>query len=400
MISSEFVKPYTKENEKKIVMIIMDGLGGFPSANGKTELETANIPNMDELAKGGALGLIDPIAQGMTPGSGPAHFSLFGYDPVKNDIGRGALAAAGIGFDLKGGDVAARINFCTIDEKGIVTDRRAGRIATDINAELCKKLDKIKIQDIELFVRPVKDHRAVVVFRGKGLSEHVSDTDPQNTGLLTLEPKATKPEGEKTAQTAKKFVDNAKEILKADKPANMILLRGFAECPSIPSFKDVYKLNAAAIAVYPDYKGVARVCKMDVLDTGTEEEDEIKTLEKNWTGYNFFYVHIKKTDSYGEDGNFDAKVKVIEKVDNLIPRIVALKPDLLIITGDHSTPALYAAHSFHPVPILFWGKWVRPDLALKFGETECTRGGLGRFPSSEIMALALAHTQKLNKFGA
>lgn len=400
MISSEFVTRYAQENEQKIVMLVMDGLGGMPGPNGKTELESAKTPNMDELAKGGAIGLIDPIAQGMIPGSGPAHFALFGYDPVKNDIGRGALAATGIGFDLRGGDVAARINFCTVDSAGLVTDRRAGRIATEVNAKLCEKLSSIKISGVEIFVKAVKDHRAVIVFRGSGLSEHVGDTDPQNTGLAPLEPKAVQPQAEKTAKASKEFLSQAKEILKNEHPANMVLLRGFAECPSIPSFLMAYKLKAAAIATYPDYKGVARVCGMDVLETGSEIEDEIKTLETAWAKYTFFFIHIKKTDSNGEDGNFDGKVKVIEAVDNIIPRIIGLRPDCLVITGDHSTPAVLKAHSHHPVPILFWGKLVRPDLSTQFGERACMNGGLGRFPSSEIMALAMANAQKLGKFGA
>jgi len=400
MVSAEFLPKYAIENEQKIVMLVMDGLGGLAGPNGTTELETARTPNMDELAKGGTIGLIDPIAQGMTPGSGPAHFALFGYDPVRNDIGRGALAATGIGFDLKGGDVAARINFCTVDANGVVIDRRAGRIATDINGKLCEKLAKIRIKGLEIFVRPVKDHRAVIVFRGPELSELVSDTDPQNTGLAPLECKPIQPKAKKTADAAKEFLAQAKEILKNEHPANMVLLRGFAECPSVPSFFSAYKLKAAAIATYPDYRGVARVCGMDVLETGSEIADEIKTLEESWSKYNFFYLHIKKTDSNGEDGNFEGKVKVIEAVDAIIPRIVGLRPDCLVITGDHSTPAVFKAHSHHPVPILFWGRWVRPDLADQFGERACMNGGLGRFPSSEIMALAMAHAQKLGKFGA
>ncbi len=400
MISSDFVKPYALKNDNKIVMLIMDGLGGLAGHGKGTELESANTPNMDELAKGGISGLVDPIRRGITPGSGPAHFALFGYDPIKNDIGRGALAALGIGFELKAGDVATRINFCTVDNKGLVTDRRAGRIATEINSKLCDKLNEIKIDGIELFVRPVKDHRAVVIFRGEGLTENVNDTDPQETNVAPLIPKASAPDGQKTAQIAESFINAAKEILKNEQPANMVLLRGFAEYPSIPSFEESYKLTAAAIAVYPDYKGIAKVCGMKVLKTGTEEKDEIDTLEKEWDNHDFFYVHIKKTDSNGEDGNFENKVKVIETVDSLIPRIIALKPSLLIITGDHSTPAHFSAHSFHPVPILMWGKWVRPDVNTKFGESSCVTGGLGRFPSSEIMSLALGHTQKLKKFGA
>ncbi|MBN1670688.1 MAG: 2,3-bisphosphoglycerate-independent phosphoglycerate mutase [Kiritimatiellae bacterium] len=401
-MSAEFITPHVVENEQKIVMLIMDGLGGLPNAAGKTELEAAKTPNMDRLAKEGALGLADPVGPGVAPGSGPSHFALWGYDPIKNDIGRGALAATGIGFELRGGDVAARINFCTVDADGNVTDRRAGRIATELNAGLCKKLDAIRFQGVELFVRPVKDHRAVVVFRGPNLTEHVCDTDPQQTGVPPLDAKATNPKGSRTAELARHFIREARGILKTEHPANMILMRGFAECPSLPSFRDAYKLKAAAIAVYPDYKGMARICGMDVQELGENatEADEIKRLEEIWKDHTFFYIHIKKTDSYGEDGNYDGKLHVIETVDALVPRIRALEPAFIVITGDHSTPSQYAAHSFHPVPVLVWGKWVRPDDQTAFGETACGRGALGRFPSTELMMLALGHTQKVAKYGA
>jgi len=400
MISAEFVGPHVVENEKKIVMLIMDGLGGLPAKDGKTALEYAKTPNLDALAADGAVGLIQPVGPGVAPGSGPAHFALFGYDPITTDIGRGALAATGIGFDLKQGDVAARINFCTVDENGAVTDRRAGRIATELNAKLCEKLGGISLEGVELFVRPVKDHRAVVVFRGPGLEAEVCDTDPQDIGVPPHPVTATEPGSERTAELARAFLAQAAERLKTEHPANMILLRGFAPHPVLPSFEQAYKLKAAAIAVYPDYKGMARICGMDIRETGTEEADEIATLEKDWNDFDFFYVHIKKTDSYGEDGNFDGKVHVIEVVDELMPRITALKPDFLIVTGDHSTPALYKAHSWHPVPVLTWGPWVRPDTATSFGERACEAGALGLFPSSELMMMALGHTQKLVKYGA
>lgn len=400
MVSIEFAGPHVVKNEQKIVLLVMDGLGGLAGEEGETELEAAATPNMDKLAREGAVGLVDPVGQGITPGSGPAHFALFGYDPLTTGIGRGALAATGIGFELKQGDVAARINFCTVDESGNVTDRRAGRIATDLNARLCGKLGGMKIEGVELFVRAVKDHRAVVVFRGDGLSDNVSDTDPQETGAPPLAVTATDLAGEKTADIARAFIEQARSILADERPANMVLLRGFAESPRIARFPDVFKVRAGAIAVYPDYKGMARIAGMTVLDTGADEEDEIVTLEEAWSDYDFFYVHIKKTDSYGEDGNAEGKQHVIETVDGLIPRIMALKPDCLIVTGDHSTPALYQAHSWHPVPLLLWGEWVRRDGGSAFGETACASGGLGRFPSSEIMMLALGHTRKLAKYGA
>lgn len=401
MISSEVLKDLLIESKAKIVLIVLDGLGGLPDPDtGKTELETAVHPNLDRLTEEGATGLISILGSGITPGSGAAHLALFGYDAFRHNVGRGAVAAMGIGMDMRQGDVAARVNFATIDENGIITDRRAGRIPTSVNAELCKMLAKIKIPDIELSIEPVKDHRAALILRGKDLCEHLSDTDPQVVGLP---PKPVEPLSEKavrTAQIANEFVAKAKEVLKDQHPANVILLRGFDVRPSFPSMNEVYGLNPACIAVYPDYRGVSRMVGMEVLETGPEIKDEFDALEKNYERFDFFYLHVKKTDSYGEDGNFAGKVGIIEETDAEIPRLLKLRPDILIVTGDHSTPALFKAHSWHPVPILFWGQWVRKDRTKHFGENECASGMFGTFPASEIMALALAHAGRLTKFGA
>ncbi len=401
MISSEICRNIAVETESKILMLIIDGLGGLPMENGLTELEAAETPNLDEIAKAGAAGLNLPIATGVTPGSGPAHFSLFGYDPLKHDIGRGALAALGVGFDLKGGDVAARINFCTVDDNGNVADRRAGRISTEECTRLAGMLDeKIDMQGVEVSVIPVKEHRAVVIFRGAGLSERISDTDPQATGVPPKDAQATSADGEKTAQLANRFVGRAREILSSEDPANMVLLRGFAECPTLAPMREAYKLKTAAIATYPDYRGMAKVVGMDVIDTGTEIAEEIETLEKIWADYTFVFLHVKKTDSYGEDGNSEGKIHVIEEVDKLMPRIMALEPDVLIVTGDHSTPTQMKLHSYHPVPLMFHGEYVRRDGVEKFGETACAGGSLGILPGTEIMSLAMAFAGKLEKYGA
>jgi len=401
LISSDFVRDLARKTESKIVLLVIDGLGGLPGDDGKSELEAADTPNLDALAKKGITGLSVAIAPGITPGSGPGHFALFGYDPVKHDIGRGALAALGIGFDLKAGDVAARINFATIDKAGNITDRRAGRIPTDECTRLAAMLDeKVRLDGIETFIRPVKDHRGVVVFRGGGICDKVGDTDPQATGVPPLEARATDPSGEEMANTAGELVVQAREILRDEHPANMILLRGFAEYPNLVSFSDAYKLTAAAIATYPDYRGMARVVQMDVLETGTEIEDEIATLKTHWDNYDFFFVHIKKTDSYGEDGNREGKIRVIEDTDKIIPEITALGPEVLIVTGDHSTPTQLRAHSYHPVPLMFSAKDARPDQVEQFGETACGQGALGNFSAAEIMAFALALAGKLVKYGA
>lgn len=401
MISTDMCRPLAVETPDKILFLVMDGLGGLPGDEGKTELEAARTPNLDALARAGIMGLHDPIGRGITPGSGPAHFSLFGYDPVKTDIGRGALAAMGIGFDLQEGDIAARINFCTLDANGIVSDRRAGRIATEECARLAAKLDGMRIAGAEAFVRPVKEHRAVVVLRGDGLSAEINDTDPQKTGLAPIPPRAVVPASQRAVGVVKTFLERAHEALAGERKANGILLRGFAARPAIPSFRECYALRAAAIAVYPDYKGIARACGMAVIDEGQSAlADEFTILENHWGEYEFFYLHCKKTDTYGEDGNRDAKIHEIEAFDALVPRALALKPKVIVVTGDHSTPCRHKAHSYHPVPILIWGAEVRPDEVQSFGERACAHGGLGRFPGSEIMALAMGNALKLKKFGA
>ncbi len=387
----------------KIVLLVMDGLGGLPvEEGGKTELEEAITPNMDALAKKSTLGLHQGIRPGITPGSGPAHLSLFGYDPLEYQVGRGALSALGIDFDLHKDDVAARGNFCTVDEKGVITDRRAGRIGTDVGEKLCDLLnEKINIPGVEVFLRPVKEYRFLLVMRGEGLKANIQETDPQTVGEKTLTAKAMDPGSEKAAKIIQEFVKQAEKILVNEHPANMLMLRGFAQLPNWPTFPQRFGLKPAAIAMYPMYRGVAKLVGMNSLPAAHSYEEEIDMLEANWKDYDFFFVHIKKTDSYGEDGNFEKKVHEIEKVDALLPRILALDPAALIITGDHSTPCAMKYHSWHPVPVLLYSKLCRPDGIDHFGERACLRGGLGvRFPAYELMPLALAHAGRLEKFGA
>lgn len=399
MIDLEILKEISIRTPTKIVLLVLDGLGGLPLQD-KTELETARTPNLDRLAAEGICGLSDPISPGITPGSGLAHLSLFGYDPVRFPVGRGVLEALGIDFDLQQGDVAARGNFCTLDANGVVTDRRAGRIATERNIELCRMLNEIEIADIELFVLPVKEHRLAVVFRGRGLSGEVQDTDPQQTGLLPREAIPLSPDAAKTATVANEFLLRARSALTDSHPANMVLLRGFSRRPSLPQMSEVLKLSPAAIAVYPMYRGLAKLAGMQVLETGSTFADELDTLACHWEGHDFFYVHVKQTDSAGEDGDFDRKVRVIEEADALLPRLMSLNPDVLIVTGDHSTPAVLKGHSWHPVPILLHSRWCRPDKTSEFSESACLGGGLGRMTATDIMPLAMANALKLNKFGA
>lgn len=389
------------KNNSKIVMYVADGLGGLPQQpGGKTELETANTPNLDALAKIGVLGSSIPVLPGISPGSGPGHLGLFGYDPLQYMIGRGALEATGIGFELKEGDVAIRANFCTVDANGNISDRRAGRIPTEESAPLAVKLRNVKIPGIEVFVEPVKEHRFVVVLRGDGLHGNVHDTDPQITGVPPLDPHAADAQSKKTAEVAKEFIRQACQLLKGEKKANGLTLRGFSGKPALPSYEEVYGLKAAAIAVYPMYKGLARLVGMEIVGKAQTLAEQMTVLEENWSKYDFFFIHFKYTDSTGEDGNFDAKVKRTEEFDAAIPRINALKPDVLIVTGDHSTPSMLASHSWHPVPTLLVAKNCRTDGCQSFGEAECLRGGLGQFEAKYLMTLALANAKRLGKFGA
>lgn len=400
----DVIKPLLNENGAgKIVLLVMDGLGGLPmEAGGKTELEAAKTPNMDDLAKSSMLGLHEAIRTGITPGSGPAHLSLFGYDPIKYQVGRGALSALGIDFDLQDSDVAARGNFCTVDDQGRVTDRRAGRIPTEEGERLCQLLnEKVSIPGVEVFLRTVKEYRFLLVIRGEGLQANIEETDPLVTGKKPLPARAMDEGSEKAAGLVREFVRQAEKILADEHPANMVMLRGFAQVPTWPKFTEAFNLKAIAIAMYPMYRGVAKLVGMDSPPAAQSYEEEFDMLEENWDKYNFFFLHIKKTDSYGEDGNFEKKVHEIEKVDALLPRILALGPDVLIITGDHSTPCAMKSHSWHPVPVLFYAKTCRPDEVQSFGERACLQGALGvRFPAYELMPLALAHAGRLEKFGA
>lgn len=389
------------DNGSKIVMLVADGLGGLPmQPGGLTELETAKTPHLDALASLGVQGASIPVKPGIAPGSGPGHLALFGYDPLRYLIGRGALEATGIGFELQPQDVAIRCNFCTIDDQDRITDRRAGRISSQESAPLAISLRKIQIPGIEIFVEPVKEHRFVVVFRGEGLGGNVADTDPQMTGVKALEPVAQNPQSQKTAEVAKEFLRQAKLILAGHPKANFHTMRGFAAKPQLPSYQEVYGLRAAAIAVYPMYKGLARLVGMDIVGNAQSLEEQIDELAANWDRYDFFFLHFKYTDSTGEDGNFSEKVARIEELDSVLGRIQTLNPNVLIITGDHSTPSYLKSHSWHPVPTLLVSDCCRPDPHSTFNETTCITGGLGHFEAQYLMTLALANAGRLGKFGA
>jgi 2,3-bisphosphoglycerate-independent phosphoglycerate mutase len=352
------------------------------------------------LARRGISGGSIPVKPGITPGSGPGHLALFGYDPLVYRIGRGALEATGIGFHLTDRDVAIRGNFCTLDAQGNITDRRAGRIATEQSAPLAIKLREVRIPGVEIFVEPVKEHRFVVVLRTDGLGDDVLDTDPQETGVPPHPPRATRPESQRTAEVAAQFVEQGRKLLADQKQANGLTLRGFSGKPALPTFAEVYGLKAAAIAVYPMYKGLARLVGMEIVGQAQTLSEQIDVLTAEWKNFDFFFIHFKYTDSAGEDGNFAAKVKRIEELDAAIPRITALEPTVLIVTGDHSTPSLLRTHSWHPVPTVLVSKVCRTDACAAFGESEAIRGGLGLFEAKYLMPLALANAERLGKFGA
>jgi 2,3-bisphosphoglycerate-independent phosphoglycerate mutase len=403
MSMHDVIRQLRESNTTKIVMLVADGLGGLPiEPGGKTELETARTPNLDALAAEGTVGLSLPVAPGITPGSGPGHLGLFGYDPLEHDIGRGVLEALGIGVEVGPRDVAIRGNFCTIDAEGRVTDRRAGRIPTETCEALVAKLRQgVKIDGVETLVEPVREYRLVVRFRGEGLGDNVADTDPLSTGLHTLEPKAGDSGSEKTARIAAEFLKQAKAVLKNEHPANFLMLRGFAKFPKIATMEDVYGLKPVAIAVYPMYRGLARLVGMTVVEPGKTVADQMEVAKAQWESYDFFFIHYKYTDSSGEDGDFGKKVAMIEALDAEVPKLRALNPDVLIVTGDHSTPSRMRSHSFHPVPTLLWAPATsRPDFVTTFGERPCLQGGLGQFMAKDLLPLALAHAGRLQKFGA
>ncbi len=381
----ELIDRLIVKNNTKIVFLIMDGLGGLPApGRNETELEAARTPNLDLLVRQSVCGLLDPVGYGITPGSGPAHFALFGYDPVKNNIGRGLLEGAGIDFPMTEKDLLVRINFATLDREGRISDRRAGRIDNETNHRICGKLqERIRLDGgVEVLFRPVREHRALLVLRGEGLREEIAETDPQQTGVPPLPPRALIPEAEKTAAFFSEVLEKARTVLADEGKANMMLLRGYARYRKYPSLRERFGLNALAIAGYPMYRGIARLLGMEVAAPTDTIKAQIDALRANYAKHDFFFVHVKPTDSRGEDGSFDAKVRVIEEVDALVPLVMGLRPDVLVVTGDHSTPALLASHSWHPVPVLLYAETCRPDPVERFGERDCIRGGLGGCPWS------------------
>ncbi|MEZ0361830.1 MAG: 2,3-bisphosphoglycerate-independent phosphoglycerate mutase [Hydrogenobacter sp.] len=399
-----------KKNSTKLLLIVLDGLGGLPVENNSTELEIAKTPNLDKLARISALGMHIPVDVGITPGSGPGHLGIFGYDPVKYQIGRGILEALGLGLEVKDTDIAIRGNYATVERQNgkiIVKDRRAGRISTDENRRITQKLARAvqKIDDVELILSPGMEHRFALILRfpyplPEG-SEQIGDTDPQREGYEPITPYGKNESSEKVAKVVRKFLAITENVLKDEPRANYVLLRGFSQKPKIESFLERFGLKACAIATYPMYRGLASLVGMDVIKLeGSSIKDELKALKDVWENYDYFFLHIKKTDSYGEDGNWRGKVEVIEEFDSLLPEFLSLKPDVLVITGDHSTPSVLKGHSWHPVPVLLHSPYVLGGTCERFTERECLKGELGMFPAEKLMNLMLAHSLRLAKYGA
>ena len=402
-MEDELLREVVSPAQSKIVLMVLDGLGGLPHPETRrTELETADIPHLDRLAADSSCGLTVPVAPGITPGSGPGHLALFGYDPLQHNIGRGVLEAVGIDFQLDPNDVAARGNFCTVNDEGLITDRRAGRIPTETCVKLCALLKQIQIPGVQIFIEPVREHRFVLVVRGEGLSDDLASlgSDPQHEGLkpVPVEPRSLS--GSDTAKLLNDWIAQAGRLLKGQDPANFALLRGFAKYPQLPSMQSRFGIRPAAVAIYPMYRGLAKLAGMTILSTGQTFADEVATVSEQWDAYDYFFIHYKKTDAAGEDGDFSGKVHALQEFDHHLPKILDLKPDVLMVAGDHSTPAIMASHSWHPVPFLLSSKFIRADDADGFNEPACQRGSLGTFPAKFVMQHAMAAAGRFTKYGA
>jgi 2,3-bisphosphoglycerate-independent phosphoglycerate mutase len=401
LTAESVVTAMARPEGRKAMLLVMDGLGGYRTAERGSELTQARTPNLDRLAREGSLGLHDPVTRGITPGSGAGHLGLFGYDPLAYEIGRGALSAAGIGFALQPGDVAARVNFCTLNPDGTIADRRAGRLPTEEAAAICEQLrSQVRLEGAELFIEPEREHRGLLVLRGRGLDPELADTDPQVEGVAPLPPEARTPEAKHTADLVASFLDQARSILAGRKRGNFLLLRGFDTHKELPPFPDRYKTRALAIAAYPMYVGISRLLGFDTHQVDGAAPEEVEALERLLPDFDFVFMHVKKTDSAGEDGDFERKVAAIEEVDALVPRILASGVEVLAVSGDHSTPAQMAAHSWHPVPVLLWGGTAAADGLPHFDEVNCRQGSLGRFEAKHLMPQLLAAAGRLAKYGA
>ena len=399
MLDIKNFQTLTRYTDSKILLLVIDGLGGLPhNQTSKTELESANIPNLDKLTQESTTGIATPIQPGITPGSGPGHMSLFGYNPIKYVIGRGVLEAIGSGIKLSKKDIAVRGNFCTIDNQGVITDRRAGRISDSDASKLIQSLSQIKVDGAHITIKHLKNHRFVLVLSGSDLNTDITPTDPLLNNLPINQASSNSPQSRKTATIINKFTQLSLDILKNETLANGIILRGFSQNLSVPKISDVYHINPIGISLYPAYRGIATMLGMKVTNQGVDFSDLIKIVRNNFNDFNFFYLHYKDTDSAGEDGDFDKKVFSLEKLDTFIPELRSIGFDVFTITGDHSTPSILSSHSWHPVPILINSNIPTSDESIHFTELECKNGDIGRIHATDIMPLTLAYAKKLIKF--
>lgn len=404
MANFELISSIARQTSSKIVFLVVDGLGGLRHDEiGMTELEAASTPNLDRLARTGTTGLTIPVEHGVTPGSGPGHLALFGYDPFEHQIGRGILEALGLEMRVGANSIAGRGNYCLLDPDGKIIDRRAGRLSTEQNLKLTENLSKIEVDGAKITIKAGKEHRVAIVFdpiEGSKFSDKINDSDPQKTNVPPNKVKAATKNAAQTASVIQDFLEKAGEVLEGSPEANGIILRGFSSKPKIPQMKKIYKLNPVCIASYPMYRGLSQMLGMKIIPTGDTISDQLVTLKDNWDNHDFFFVHYKPTDAAGEDGNFTEKVSALENLDKEIPTILGLDPDVLVIAGDHSTPSVLAGHSWHPVPFVIRSSTSESGQTEKFTEREARKGALGTIQATDLMALALAHSGKLDKFGA
>jgi len=388
------------DNPCHIVLLVIDGLGGYADARQDSELEAAHTPNLDELAAQAACGLALPAGPGITVGSGPGHLALFGYDPLEYDLGRGLLSAIGLGVRLRPGDVAARGNLALLDDHGRVSDRRAGRIDDDRARAIVEHLQQqVALDDVEVTFEHVSEHRVLLVLRGEGLDPRIEDLDPQRTGVPPRAPTATAAEAERTAELLTQLDGAIREAL-TDQDADVVLFRGFDTLHELPSMQDRFAVHPATVANYPMYRGVAELVGMEVLPVVKSLAAQVELMSTHWDRYDYLFAHEKGADRAGHDGDRPGKIAAIEAVDEVIPDLVALGPDVLAITGDHSSPTQLHAHSWHPVPTLLWGDRVGRDDVDSFGERACAAGILGQLRTQDLMPLMLASAGRLEKYGA
>ena len=400
-MDTELLSSLATPGSTKILLCVVDGLGGTADPETRlTELETASLPNLDQLAGDSNCGMSIPVGYGITPGSGPGHLALFGYDPLKYKVGRGVLEALGIDFDLQPTDVAARGNFCTLDSDGLISDRRAGRISSEEVLPVCELLSQVELPGVEVIIEPVREHRFILVLRANGLDDRIFQTDPEREGVEPFEARALAPEAQASADLVNQFVAKAREKVVGQPKANGILLRGFAKHPNFPPLPESTRMRTGAFAVYPMYRGLAKLVGMTVAPGGGSQKSQLEAMASRWDEFDFFFYHFKKADAAGEDGDFAAKVAALEEFDSLVPELRSLGADVMMVAGDHSTPSKWAAHSWHPVPFLLWSREGVGDRVEEFSESGCIAGSLGVFPAKEALALAMANAGRLMKFGA